>query len=388
MPTLQILDSLAGLPADDWDGLHGTAQPFLRHAFLLGLERTGCLRPQWGWRPRHAVLRDDDGRLLAAAPGYRKTNSHGEFVHDWAWADAWEQHGLPYYPKHVVAVPYSPVTGARLPARNAAARRALIDALQAQARLDGLSGVHVNFLTDGEDAAFDDGWLSRRTVQYHWHADPAWRDTQDFLDALLPKKRKTIRQERERLRRQGIGFRVLHGGEASAADLDAMHGLYRATFADKGNLPSLTPAFFHHLAAQLPRALVLVLAERAGQTAPIGGALCLRDGERLYGRYWGSHETVPGLHFETCYYQGIDYCLREGLAVFEPGAGGEHKLARGFLPVMTRSRHWIADARFHAALQAWCAEERRHLQAWCDSLRSHSPYAVPPPHPDDGSGAP
>jgi hypothetical protein len=372
---LRLHASLADVPAAAWDALSGEGaagapHPFVAHAFLAGLEATGCLRPRYGWTPRHATLWRD-GRMVAAAPGYAKTNSHGEFVFDHAWAHAYARAGLDYYPKWLVAVPYSPVTGPRLLAASPADRAALAAALAARADADGLPSVHVNFHPAGEDAAFGDDWIPRLDVQFHWR-NRGWRDFDGFLAALQPKKRKNLRQERDRVRRAGYRFRTVHGDEASDADLAAMHGFYLRTFADYGNHPALTPAFFRHLAQAMPRQLVLFLADRDDRT--VAGALCLRGHDTLYGRYWGASETTPGLHFETCYYQGIDYCLREGLTTFEPGAQGEHKIARGFLPTPTRSRHRLADPRFAAAIAGWCAQERDATRRYHDAVLAHGPY--------------
>jgi len=370
MLRLQTFDRLDAIAAPDWDALHDGANPFVQHAFLAGLERHRCLRPDWGWTPRHAALFDGD-RLVAAAPAYLKTNSHGEFVFDHAWARAYEQLGRDYYPKWLVAVPYSPVTGPRLLARDDAHRRALLDAMREQARRAGLASVHANFLDAGDLAAFDAPWLSRTDVQFHWR-NAGWRDFDDFLAALDARKRKNIRQERARVARAGVAFRVLHGDEASAADIDAMHAFYVDTQRQYGNHPALTRDFFHHLARAMPRQVVIVLAERDGMA--IAGAFCLRGRDTFYGRYWGCRETLPGLHFETCYYQGIEYCLREGLACFEPGAQGEHKVARGFLPVLTHSRHWLADAAIADALAPWCAQERAANLRYRDRVLDHSPF--------------
>ena len=376
MPAARIHRALSELPAADWDALHDGRNPFITHAFLSGLETTGCLRPDWGWTPCHLGLWEGEA-LVAAAPGYLKANSHGEFVFDHAWAHAYARHGLDYYPKWLCAVPYSPVTGPRLLARDADARRRLPAAIAGFAARGGLSSAHVNFHDEVDDAAFDAdaegaGWLLREDLQYHWRNEAGWRDFDDFLAAMDHKHRKNIRQERRKVREAGIVLRVVHGDEASADDLSAMHGFYLSTFADYGNSPALTLAFLQHLARAMPRQLVLILAERDG--GPIAGALCLRGGDTLYGRYWGASERHPGLHFEACYYQGIDYCLREGLRQFEPGAQGEHKIARGFLPVRVRSRHWIADPRFADALRGWCAEERAAVASQQLALRRHAPF--------------
>ena len=367
---LRVLPSLAEVGAAQWDALHDQRNPFVSHAFLAGLEQHGCLRPEWGWQPCHITLWRGD-ELAAAVPGYLKHNSHGEFVFDHAWADAYARHGLAYFPKWLGAVPYSPVTGPRLLARDAADRRLLLEAIVAHVRAQGLSSAHVNFHVAAEDTAFDADWLRRADVQFQWQRRPGWQDFDGFLASMDHKHRKNIRQERARVARSGIGFRVVHGDEASAADLDAMHGFYLQTFAGYGNAPALTLPFLRHLATAMPRHLVTFLAEQDGE--PIAGALCLRGGDTLYGRYWGG-AALPGLHFETCYYQGIDYCLREGLQRFEPGAQGEHKLARGFLPTLVRSRHWVADAQFRQALREWCAREERDVARYAQALRRHSPF--------------
>jgi len=371
MLTPRILESLGNVPATQWDALHEGGNPFVTHAFLSGLEAHGCVREDWGWKPRHLTLWEDD-RLIAAAPGYLKHNSHGEFVFDHAWARAYAQHGLDYFPKWLCAVPYSPVTGPRLLARSDAHRRALLHTMTEMGAREELSSAHVNFHQATDDEAFDDGWLPRLDVQYHWRNEAGWKDFDDFLAALDHRHRKNIRQERARVTQAGVRFRVVHGDEASAEDLATMHGFYLRTFAEYGNHPALTLPFLQHLATAMPRALVLFLAER--ENRPIAGALCLRGGDTLYGRYWGADERVPGLHFETCYYQGIEYCLQEGLVCFEPGAQGEHKLARGFLPALVRSRHWIARADFRAALREWCAQETTAVRHYAGTLSTHSPF--------------
>jgi predicted N-acyltransferase len=244
-------------------------------------------------------------------------------------------------------------------------------------RQTGCSSAHINFLDERDDAACDD-WLPRIDVQYHWRNDAGWRCFDDFLGAMDHKHRKNIRQERAKVARSGATFRIVHGDEANEADLAAMHGFYLQTFADYGNSPALTLGFLSHLARTMPRQLVMILADHEGDT--IAGALCLRGGDTLYGRYWGAVRTLPGLHFETCYYQGIDYCLREGLTRFEPGAQGEHKIDRGFLPAFVRSRHWIVDPDFAAPLARWCEEEAVEVRRYAAQLSTHSPFRA---HPED-----
>ncbi len=373
--TVRIVSALSGLDAKAWDALHDGRNPFVSHAFLAGLEQCGCLRESWGWTPQHLTLWEGDA-LVAATPGYVKNNSHGEFVFDHAWAHAYARYGQDYFPKYLCAVPYSPVTGPRLLARDDAGRRALLAAMAHIADGKQLSSAHVNFHTEAEDAAFGEGWLPRIDVQYHWRNDAGWRDFGDFLAAMDHKHRKNIRQERAKTQRAGVAFRVVHGRDASDDDLAAMYGFYLQTFAEYGNSPALTLEFLRHLASAMPDHLVLFLADHEGET--IAGALCLRGGDTLYGRYWGATRTLPGLHFETCYYQGIDYCLREGLRVFEPGAQGEHKIARGFLPAFVRSRHWVADPDFAQALAHWCGEEAQSVRRYAATLAGHSPFRAGP----------
>ena len=367
----RFLPSLADVSARDWDALHDGRNPFVTHAFLHGLESQGCLRRDWGWTPHHLTLWEGD-TLVAAAPGYLKDNSHGEFVFDHAWAHAYARYGLDYYPKWLCAVPYSPVTGPRLLAQHAAHRKALLTAVRDEVLRLGLSSAHVNFHAEDEDDVFASDWLPRIDVQYHWRNPGHWRDFDGFLADFDHKHRKNIRQERAKVQRAGVVIRTVHGDEATAADLEAMFGFYLRTFQDYGNSPALTLPFLQHLAQTMPRQLVMFLADHDGRT--IAGALCLRGHDTLYGRYWGAEAPLPGLHFETCYYQGIAYCLREGLARFEPGAQGEHKIARGFLPAWVRSRHWIADPEFAGALAHWCDEESQAVRRYARTLQSHSPF--------------
>lgn len=370
MSDTRFLHRLADIPAADWDALHDGTNPFVSHAFLSGLEEHGCLRADWGWRSRHFTVWED-GTLVGAVPGYLKDNSHGEFVFDHAWANAYARYGLAYFPKWLGAVPYSPVTGPRLLARDARAAARLVDALRGEVARMGWSSAHVNFHRAEEDAAFGPDWMLREDIQFQWHNPGDWTDFDGFLAAMDHKHRKNIRQERAKLARTGVHFRVVHGDEASDADLQAMHQFYLQTFSEYGNSPALTLPFLRHLAVTMPRQLVVFLAMLDDR--PVAGALCLRGGDTLYGRYWGG-ATLPGLHFETCYYQGIDYCLREGLTRFEPGAQGEHKLARGFLPHRVRSRHWIAEPEFAEALAAWCAQERGDVNRYAQVLAEHSPF--------------
>jgi len=373
----QFVPQIAAIDAQQWDALRPDDNPFLCHAFLLGLEQHGCLTPRNGWRPHHLVLREN-ADVVAVAPCYLKANSHGEFVFDHAWAEAYWRNGIDYYPKLLCAVPYSPVTGPRLltgASDDPRLRHAAMLALQEEVVRRQWSSAHITFDQSSLDAA---DWLERFDWQFHWRAPAAcekpWQHFDDFLGALSAKKRKNIRQERAQVARAGVRFRQVNGSQARESDLAAIYDFYLATFADKGNLPVLTLAFLQHLAQTIPEQLLLVLAERDGQ--PIAGALLLRSSTTLYGRYWGCSEPLPGLHFETCYYQGIDYCLANGLTLFEPGAQGEHKLARGFLPSRTRSLHYIADPRFRAAIKDSLVREAQWQHSYRDELMQHSPYRV------------
>jgi predicted N-acyltransferase len=378
---------LQDVPADAWNALREDDNPFLDHAFLSGLEQHGCVDPRTGWQPHHLALYDGE-RLVAAAPLYLKGNSHGEFVFDWSWAHAYEQHGLDYYPKLLCAVPYSPVTGPRLlvgAGRDAASLRAtLIATMHAEAERLRLSSAHLNFAVEADAEAFaGNDWLPRFDWQFHWRnplsADGVrWRDFDDFLGALSHKKRKNIRQERARVERAGRDVRDPPRRRARRTAMAGAARLLPGHLRRQGALPyaALTPGFFRHLGHALPRQVVAVLCRRDGRL--IAGALMLRSSSTLYGRYWGAHETVEALHFEACYYQGIEYCLREGLTAFEPGAQGEHKLARGFLPTRTRSFHWIADTRFRRAIGDALRREAQALEGYREDLLAHSPYAQHP----------
>ena len=366
------LDRIAAVPAADWDALRGNDHPFVAHAFLDALEQSGSLRRDLGWRAEHLTLWRDSV-LVAAAPAYRKANSHGEFVFDFAFADAYERSIGDYYPKRLVAVPYSPVTGPRLLARTEADRAALAATLADDTRVRGWSSAHVNFLPESECTAFSAEWLPRFDWQFHWH-NRGYRDFDDFLDALNAKKRKNIRQERAHLVRDGWRFERRCGHELDTAHIDFLHRAYVSTFAEKGNTPALTRDFFERICRTLPRHTLAVFAHRGD--APLACAFMLQGASTLYGRYWGCVENAPGLHFETCYYQGIEHAIAQGLQVFEPGAQGEHKIARGFLPTRTHSRHWFAHPGFRLAIADYLQREARGLERYREAVLRHSPYGL------------
>jgi predicted N-acyltransferase len=384
---IQFYSRLDEIDAHEWNALLPDDNPFLRHEFLSGLETSGSLRAEYGWRAHHLALRES-GELLAAAPLYLKGNSHGEFVFDWSWAAAYERAGFDYYPKLLGAVPYSPVTGARLLTKpgdeTATLRAALVDAIEREVERRKLSSAHINFVKDKDDDTDSldrTNWLARFDWQFHWknpldNGNARWRTFDDFLAALNHKKRKNIRAERTQVARAGIVCELRHGDEIDDGEWHAIHQLYLNTFDERGNHAALTETFFRHLGATMPKQVIAVLCKRDDDIVAM--ALMLRSSTTLYGRYWGSTVNVPGLHFEACYYQGIDYCLREGLTTFEPGAQGEHKIARGFLPARTCSYHYIRDARFRAAVRDALMREAEALDGYRTQLLAHSPYAHSP----------
>ncbi len=374
MLTARFHASLDAIDAAAWDALVDAGNPFVSHAFLAGLERHGCISESWGWHPHHLGLYDGSA-LVAAAPVYLKGNSHGEYVFDWSWAHAWEHAGGAYYPKLLCAVPYSPVPGPRLlTGDNRVLRTSLIQAMQAETERLGLSSAHANFLPQDEAAAFDETWLTRFDWQFHWH-NRGYGTFDDFLAALNHKKRKNIRQERRQVERSGLHC-AMHGGDTLGdADWQAIHALYQATFDEKGNHAALTLEFFRHLGTTLGEGVQVALARRNADAPPLAMALFLRSENTLYGRYWGAREDVPALHFELCYYQGIEYAIDHGLTRFEPGAQGEHKLARGFLPQRTHSRHYLAHDQFRDAVADALAREGEALEMYRQDLMAHSPYA-------------
>jgi uncharacterized protein len=373
---IRIVEKLDEVEAAAWDALGGDRNPLISHAFLAGLERYGCLGSTYGWYPRHVLVEDDAGRLLAAMPLYAKTNGYGEFVFDWAWESAWERSGLRYYPKLVASVPYTPATGPRLlvhpDADGTALRRLLIRQAVGFAGQQGVSGLHWLFpdATDLE-ALRAEGLALRMGCQYHWRND-GYRDFDDFLERFSSKKRKNVRRERRRVVEQGVKLRILHGDEVSDSLWGTFHRFYTDTFEKKMGIPTLSLDFFRETGRALGSGVVMVLAEHGG--APVAAALCYRSHDSLYGRYWGCARDYDGLHFEACYYQGIDYCIREGLQRFEPGAQGEHKIPRGFLPTATWSAHWLAHEELGRVVADFCLREQQAMARHCRQLMVLSPF--------------
>jgi uncharacterized protein len=372
---IQLHTSLEGIGATEWNALAGTESPFLRYEFLMALERHGCVGPRHGWLPRHITVRRD-GRLVGAVPLYLKDNSYGEFVFDWAWAEAYRRASLPYYPKLVAAVPYTPATGSRLlVAEDAGARRVadtLIAAALELARELRVSSLHWLFPKEDEVRRLEVHGLMRRTgVQFHW-ANEGYRDFDDYLDAFSAEKRKKVKRERRRVAEQGIEIEVLPGSALSSRQWAVVAGFYRSTFLRKGGTPTLSQGFFEEIGRTMGENLVLVLAQRGGEC--VAAAINLRGSSTLYGRHWGSAENCHSLHFEACYYQGIEYCIRHGLERFEPGAQGEHKVSRGFLPVHTYSAHWIARPGLREAIEDFLSREQGMMHNYRDELVEHSPF--------------
>ena len=373
-PRIRIIEDIAEVDPAAWDALGVAPYPFLRHAFLHALEHTGCLGERFGWLPRH-ILVYQENRLLAAAPLYLKFNSYGEFVFDWAWADAYQRRGLDYYPKLVSASPYTPATGPKLllaPGASPELRRLLSDTALELARASGCSSLHWLFTPDEQtDWLEARGHMRRTGCQFHWRTR-GWRDFDDFLGALSHAKRKNIRRERRRCAQAGIRFRWLDGHQADHADWADFHRLYESTFDRKGGIPTLSLDFFEQIAARMPEQVLLVQALH--QDRVVAAAFNLVGQDTLYGRHWGCRERFHSLHFEACYYQGLEFCLQRGLARFEPGAQGEHKVSRGFLPTPTWSAHWLADAGFSRAVQQFLAHETEAMQDYIEELAAHSPY--------------
>jgi predicted N-acyltransferase len=370
----QYLTHIHDVSAAQWNALAG-GNPFLRHEFLSALEDSGCASPGTGWTPQHLVLSDEQG-LAAAAPLYRKSHSWGEFVFDFGWARAFEQAGINYFPKLLCAIPFTPATGPRLLYRPGleprALQAALLAALHERVQSEQLSSVHSLFLDeDSRSACAAAGWLLRRDCHFQWH-NRGYRDFTDFLDAFSAEKRKKARRERRRVLEQGIEFRTLDGTQLDEQQLECVYAFHALTFIRHGHTPYLNRSFFTRVARELGPALLVKLALHGGQ--PVAAAVFFRSEDTLYGRYWGAAADYHSLHFETCYHQGIDYCIEHGLRRFEPGTQGEHKIARGFEPAITWSAHWIANAPLRRAIGAYLEREGSAIDAYAHEADTHAPF--------------
>ena len=361
------------VPGATWNALSGP-QPFLRHEFLLALEESGSVGPHTGWHTETLTVYEGS-TLKAAVPLYRKSHSYGEYVFDWAWARAYREAGLEYYPKLIAAVPFTPVTGPRLltgvHGQTPELARTVAQTLRDHARSTGVSSLHWLFLTDSECTLLQsEGFLRRTGFQFHW-TNPGWSTFTEFLGALSRAKRKNILRERRQVAEAGITYSVYEGSALTESLWDTFYHLYLTTIQKYEAIPYLTRRFFSLIGQSVP-GLVLLVAHQGPQN--IAAALYFRDGDTLYGRYWGTIAPIPGLHFETCYYQAIDYCLAHGLKRFEAGAQGEHKLSRGFLPTPTYSLHWLNHPQFNRAVEDFLMHENQGLEYTLSELDDHSPF--------------
>lgn len=384
MLTVHFIDGLEEVDADQWDAVTGSANPFVEHAFLHLLETSGSVGADTGWLPRHVVV-EDNGQLIGAAPTYIKDDSYGEYIFDWSWAEAAAANGLPYYPKIVVGVPFTPATGPRLmvhpDADVAPVRAALIRGLDALCESEDASGVHLLFGTDAEASALEDaGYARRATHQYHWFNDH-YADFDAFLAALRSSARKQIRKERKRVAEAEVQVELHPGAETTSAHWSALNALYRSTYARKWGRPYLTPQFFEAAKATIGHRALVGIAHRDGEI--IAGTLSFEKGPHLYGRYWGAFEPIDGLHFELCYYQLIEHAIDTQKTVFEAGAQGQHKVKRGFVPVRIHSAHQLAHPGLHSAIARHVALERMAIGPALDDMASHAPY-----HRGDARGRP
>ena len=368
-----------GIDAAQWDALlaqqtHPT--PFMRHAYLSAMHHSGSATPQTGWSAHFLSLWLGD-QLQAACPLYLKSHSYGEYVFDWAWANAYEQHGLAYYPKALVAVPFTPVPGSRLLARDDLARQALLQALHQWCKEQQVSSWHLLFGSDADLAACTQAqWMQRHTVQFHWQ-NQGWSDFDAFLASLQQEKRKKIKQERRRVADAGVQFQALRGRDIGRAEWDFFYACYERTYLEHGNAPYLSRSFFQAMASDMPENWLLLLGERGGlpmACSLIGLSDSTKQPAVAYGRYWGALERVDCLHFEACYYQPLVWCLQNGVQSFEGGAQGEHKMARALMPVMTHSAHGVADTRFAQAIGQFLEREGRGVDNYMEHLGQRTPY--------------
>ncbi len=371
-----FIKQLSDITAAAWNSLTQDNNPFLKHEFLVALERHNCVGSSSGWLPHHIVIYADDGALIGAAPLYLKYNSYGEFVFDWSWAEAYQRNGLDYYPKLVGAIPFTPMTGERLliatDADQQAVHSAILDAALQVANIYNASSIHWLFLTDAEKTRLQQQNLAiRLDCQYHWHNND-YKSFDDYLSHFSSRKRKNILKERRQIQEAGITFRIVHGPEITPQEWQLFHHYYCAIYDRKWGVPSLTLEFFEEIGQTLGNQVVLVLAYQQGDC--IAAALNLRSDTTLYGRHWGCRDQIPALHFETCYYQGLEYCIQQGLKSFEPGTQGEHKIARGFLPVTTWSAHWIAHPEFRKAIGQFALAEATEIEKRVVALQQLSPF--------------
>jgi predicted N-acyltransferase len=370
-----VNDSIANIDREAWNRLAGSRYPFLQHEFLLAAETSGSVSPDAGWTPRHLTVRGSNNELRAALILYEKDHSWGEFVFDWAWARAYEQSGLDYYPKLVSAVPFTPAPSRRLllaDSNDNEAAGGLIGAAIKLADETDCSSLHILFPEPAEvELLREMGLHVRKDCQFHWHNDD-YGSFDEFLGTFSSAKRKKARRDRRRVAEAGIRFRWLTGSELDDDVWDIVYRLISMTFMRRGSLPYFSQQFFTEISLALPDNILVVLAEK--ECAPIAAAVFFTGDDALYGRYWGSDGHYDALHFEACYHQGIEYCIENGLRLFEPGTQGEHKISRGFVPEETWSAHWLKQPEFFSAIGNYLDEERRHVERYMDAVDAHSPY--------------
>ena len=379
---IRVFDDPAAIDAAQWNALLDTQPvrtPFMRHEYLLALHQSASAVPATGWLPQFLCV-FDGAALIAACPLYLKEHSYGEYVFDWAWADAYQRHGLAYYPKLLDAVPFTPVPGPRLLARDAHGRRLLLRAMQQLVRDGGLSSAHLLFLEElDQQAARDEGWMMRSTVQFHWHnREPQpYADFAQFLASLQREKRKKIQQERRRVADAAVTLTTLVGEAIGKDDWDYFYRCYTLTYRAHHSTPYLTRDFFGRMAQTMAANWLLFVARQAGE--PIAASLIAIDPQRkvAFGRYWGATLHVPCLHFDACYYQPLAWCIANGYGRFEGGAQGEHKMARGLLPVQTFSAHWLAHPQFAQAVADFLAREGAGVEHYLDELNDRAPFKAP-----------
>lgn len=374
--SVELLTSINQINTQDWDALlaHDTSQapiPLLRHAFLSALEHSGSVGESTGWHPRPLIVKDGN-RIIGAVPLYLKTHSYGEYVFDWAWADAYARNGLHYYPKLLSAIPFSPVTSARILGNHQELPAFIIAALENIMHQHQLSSVHILFPDDETANHFESaGWLKRTGVQFRWQ-NKGYTSFEDFLATLSHDKRKKIHQERKKINTAGVSTRLIKGSEATEQDWDFFYQCYCNTYAEHYSTPYLTRAFFSEIAKTMPQHILLIVAELAGKK--IASTLNFYNKTTLYGRYWGATQFVSGLHFELCYYQAQQFCISEQIQYFEGGAQGEHKLARGFEPRPTCSYHKIAHPDFEAAIKNFVMRESESMAVYTKELEERAPF--------------
>ena len=369
---LSFIDGLASVTANDWDALFEGEYPFVRHAYLHALERHRCVGDEAGWRPLHLTATDGAGKLVGAAPLYLKAHSYGEFVFDFGWADASRRLGQPYYPKLLCAIPFTPSVGPRIGAASPGVKAAIVDTLKQQLGELSISSIHGLFASDADAQAFtDSGWLQRTDLQFQWF-NQGDTDFAGFVSRLSSDKRKKILRERRRVTEAGIRFETRPGNELSESEWMSVYALYANTYEERGQAPYWTPEFLLDYGGQAGTPMRVILAYEGPRL--VAAALTLQAGDTLYGRHWGAADRYHSLHFECCYYQGIEHCLREGLQRYDAGTQGEHKLARGFTPVTTRSFHLLSEPRLHHAVEDFLMRERQLIDARRQELMQHSPY--------------